>query len=75
MADERLQRGDSRRSGQGSSDHAPNSVSLTDELGIYFSRSGSFRHFPTSTLIHKYLPALGSDKEAKNVFIHEIQNA
>lgn len=43
-----------------------------DELGIYYSRSGSFRHLPTESLIQRCLPSLGSLKKAKNSFMREI---
>jgi len=44
-----------------------------DEVGVYYSRSGSFRHIPTSTLIQRCLPSLKTVKATKKAFIQEIQ--
>lgn len=42
-----------------------------DEIGIYHSRSGSFRHIPMRTIIQKCLPSLKTVEAAKKAFIYE----
>jgi hypothetical protein len=46
-----------------------------DGVGIYFSRSGSFRHLPTSTIIQKCFPSLKTVDAAKKAFIKELQDS
>lgn len=42
-----------------------------DEIGIYYSRSGSFRHIPVRTIIRKCLPSFKTVEAAKKAFIYE----
>lgn len=44
-----------------------------DQIGIYFSRSGSLRCLPTATIIQKCFPSLGTIDKAKKAFLQEIQ--
>lgn len=45
-----------------------------DEIGIYYSRSGSFRHIPVRTIIRKCLPSFKTVEAAKKAFIYEAGN-
>ena len=46
-----------------------------DALGIYFSRSGSFRYLSTQKIIQECLPSFGKVDEARRAFIHEMRLA
>lgn len=45
-----------------------------DGVGIYYSRSGSFRHYPIDRLVETCLPTLKNIGNAKMVFLDEIGN-
>ncbi len=44
------------------------------DVGIYFSRSGEYRHLQVDAMIQKCLPSFKSIAEARNTFMREVRS-